>query len=65
MSLPHHWQKMKGELMLIGWVSGSTLLQGTSVMMSVLIFNGTSGRVRCVIAVRLLAGHQASYLHSI
>eukprot|EP00983_Pelagomonas_calceolata_P134232 1162038-Pelagomonas_calceolata.AAC.2 len=27
---------MRGELMWIGWVSGSTLLQGTSVMMGVL-----------------------------
>eukprot|EP00983_Pelagomonas_calceolata_P133689 1161986-Pelagomonas_calceolata.AAC.7 len=36
---------MRGELMWVGWVSGSTLLQGTSVMMSVFIFNGTSGRV--------------------
>eukprot|EP00983_Pelagomonas_calceolata_P002275 77534-Pelagomonas_calceolata.AAC.1 len=31
-SLPH--QKMRGELMWIGLASGSTLLQGTSVMMS-------------------------------
>eukprot|EP00983_Pelagomonas_calceolata_P086642 1156797-Pelagomonas_calceolata.AAC.2 len=30
--------------MWIGWVSGSTLLQGTSVMMSVNIFNGMSGK---------------------
>eukprot|EP00983_Pelagomonas_calceolata_P107134 1159309-Pelagomonas_calceolata.AAC.5 len=35
---------MRGELLGVGWVSGSTLLQGTSVMMSVFIFNGTSGR---------------------
>eukprot|EP00983_Pelagomonas_calceolata_P070290 1150728-Pelagomonas_calceolata.AAC.1 len=35
---------MRRELMRIRWVPGSTLLQGTSVMMSVLIFNGTSGR---------------------
>eukprot|EP00983_Pelagomonas_calceolata_P088853 1157249-Pelagomonas_calceolata.AAC.15 len=42
MTLPH--RKMRGELMWIGWVSGSMLLQGTSVMMSDFIFNGTSGR---------------------
>eukprot|EP00983_Pelagomonas_calceolata_P016640 524627-Pelagomonas_calceolata.AAC.1 len=35
---------MRGELMWVGRVSGSTLLQGTSVMMSVFIFYGTSGR---------------------
>eukprot|EP00983_Pelagomonas_calceolata_P071740 1151388-Pelagomonas_calceolata.AAC.1 len=35
---------MRGELLWIRWVSGSTLLQGTSVMMSVFIFNGASGR---------------------
>eukprot|EP00983_Pelagomonas_calceolata_P087662 1157006-Pelagomonas_calceolata.AAC.4 len=29
MGLPH--QKMRGELMFIRWVSGSTMLQGTSV----------------------------------
>eukprot|EP00983_Pelagomonas_calceolata_P132185 1161842-Pelagomonas_calceolata.AAC.5 len=39
---------MREELMWIGWVSGSTLLQGTSVVMSVFIFNGTSGRGRFV-----------------
>eukprot|EP00967_Tisochrysis_lutea_P000498 scaffold604_cov20-Tisochrysis_lutea.AAC.3 len=37
---------MRGELMRIRWVSGSTLLQGTSVMMSVFICNSTSGRGR-------------------
>eukprot|EP00983_Pelagomonas_calceolata_P056629 1144678-Pelagomonas_calceolata.AAC.1 len=31
--------------MSIGWVSSSAWLQGTSVVMSVFIFNGTSGRV--------------------
>eukprot|EP00983_Pelagomonas_calceolata_P118585 1160520-Pelagomonas_calceolata.AAC.6 len=31
-SLPH--QKMRGKFMRIGWVSGNTLLQGTSVVMS-------------------------------
>eukprot|EP00983_Pelagomonas_calceolata_P054605 1143769-Pelagomonas_calceolata.AAC.1 len=36
---------MRVELMWIGWFSGSTLFQDTSVMMSVFIFNGTSGRV--------------------
>eukprot|EP00983_Pelagomonas_calceolata_P101067 1158650-Pelagomonas_calceolata.AAC.4 len=40
-SLPH--QKMRGELMWIGWVSGSTLLQDTSVMMRICIFYGTCG----------------------
>eukprot|EP00983_Pelagomonas_calceolata_P085477 1156567-Pelagomonas_calceolata.AAC.3 len=35
---------MRGKLMWVGWVSGSTLLQGTSVVMSAFIFNGTSGR---------------------
>eukprot|EP00983_Pelagomonas_calceolata_P046666 1140285-Pelagomonas_calceolata.AAC.1 len=35
---------MRGALMWIGWVSGSTLLQGTSVILGVFIFNGTSGR---------------------
>eukprot|EP00983_Pelagomonas_calceolata_P100927 1158631-Pelagomonas_calceolata.AAC.4 len=39
---------MRGELMWIGWVSGNTLLQGSSVMMSVFIFNGTSGRGKLV-----------------
>eukprot|EP00983_Pelagomonas_calceolata_P038787 1136920-Pelagomonas_calceolata.AAC.2 len=57
---------MRGELMWIGWVSGSTMLQGTRVMMSVLIFNGTSGRetwhgTQCVsTAVGLRAVPQAS-----
>eukprot|EP00983_Pelagomonas_calceolata_P111729 1159813-Pelagomonas_calceolata.AAC.17 len=36
--------------------------QGTRVMLSIFDFNGTSGRVVCVVAVRLLAGHQASQL---
>eukprot|EP00983_Pelagomonas_calceolata_P034380 1077602-Pelagomonas_calceolata.AAC.1 len=43
---------MRGELMWIRWVSGRTLLQGTSVMMSAFIFNGTLaavGGARCVI----------------
>eukprot|EP00983_Pelagomonas_calceolata_P017547 549903-Pelagomonas_calceolata.AAC.1 len=31
-------------IMWIRWVSGSTLLQGTIVMMRVFIFDGTSGR---------------------
>eukprot|EP00983_Pelagomonas_calceolata_P012863 411251-Pelagomonas_calceolata.AAC.1 len=35
---------MRGILMWIGWVSGSMLLQGTSVVMSVFMFNGKSGR---------------------
>eukprot|EP00983_Pelagomonas_calceolata_P005226 170669-Pelagomonas_calceolata.AAC.1 len=35
---------MRGALMWIGWVSGSTLLQGISVVMSVFIFNGMSCR---------------------
>eukprot|EP00983_Pelagomonas_calceolata_P025955 814174-Pelagomonas_calceolata.AAC.1 len=39
---------MRGEFMWIGWASGSKLLQGTSVMMSVFIFNGTSGRGKFV-----------------
>eukprot|EP00983_Pelagomonas_calceolata_P129220 1161588-Pelagomonas_calceolata.AAC.2 len=39
---------MRGKLMWIGWVSGSTLLQGTNVVMSVFIFNGTSGRGKFV-----------------
>eukprot|EP00983_Pelagomonas_calceolata_P011361 366365-Pelagomonas_calceolata.AAC.1 len=48
--------------MWIGWVSGSTLLQGTNVMMSVYISNGTSGRGSCLAGIVLLLN---SLLHHI
>eukprot|EP00983_Pelagomonas_calceolata_P123521 1161015-Pelagomonas_calceolata.AAC.7 len=42
MSLPH--QKVRGKLMWVWWVSGSTQPQGSRIIMSVFDFNGTSGR---------------------
>eukprot|EP00983_Pelagomonas_calceolata_P131398 1161773-Pelagomonas_calceolata.AAC.17 len=59
---------MGGEFMWIGWVSGSTLLQGTSVMTSVFIFDGTSGRGKFVrkpwfSSARLLVTSLGAYLN--
>eukprot|EP00983_Pelagomonas_calceolata_P078117 1154159-Pelagomonas_calceolata.AAC.2 len=42
-SLPH--LRVRGKLVWFWWVSGSMQPQGTRVMLSVLDFNGTSGRL--------------------
>eukprot|EP00983_Pelagomonas_calceolata_P015679 497664-Pelagomonas_calceolata.AAC.1 len=42
MSLPH--QRVRGKLVWVWWVCGSTQSPCTRVMMSIFDFNGTSGR---------------------
>eukprot|EP00983_Pelagomonas_calceolata_P065991 1148812-Pelagomonas_calceolata.AAC.20 len=54
---------MRGELMWIRWVSGSTLLQGSSVMISVFVFNGTSGRGRKIYNTLSLPFLSFCFLH--